>query len=94
MYYTRRYNFKTGEIITEGTFSDVEDSKKLCEKLCEIENQKTDSRSVFITEESEEHERTIDEAIENVILQIVLEEGISTVHLKEITALFKEYITK
>lgn len=90
MYYTRSYNLKTEEIKTEGVFGELQDSEDLCEELCAKEDENENSRTVFVTEESENPERTIEEATESVVAQICRDTGIPEEHFGEILKLFKE----
>lgn len=90
MYYTRSYNLKTGEIKTEGIFSNVEDSEDLCKELCREADKDENARSVYITEETEEPQRTIEEATANVVAQICQDTGIPDTHFEEILSLFKQ----
>jgi hypothetical protein len=90
MYYTRRYQLKTGEITTEGSFDTKEESEELCEKLIDIENLNENSRSIFITEQTEEPERTIDQAIDDVVFQMAMDMQIPLEHIEQVNALFRE----
>jgi hypothetical protein len=90
MYYTRSYNLKTGEIKTEGVFSELQDCENLCEELCKKEDKNENSRTVFITEETEEPRFTVEEATQSVVAQMCKEHSIPEEHFEQILRLFKE----
>ena len=89
MYYTKRYNLKTGDVKVEGKFETAVESEELCKQLCEIENQDPNTRCVFITEETEEPGRTHDEAITDIVLSLCEEMGYKTENLDALVAAFK-----